>query len=43
MNAENIAIREKLKKKLPPARFEHTLGVCYMSVALAMRWGGGYP
>ncbi|WP_194609185.1 bis(5'-nucleosyl)-tetraphosphatase (symmetrical) YqeK [Clostridium vitabionis] len=39
MNAENIAIREKLKKKLPPARFEHTLGVCYMSVALAMRWG----
>jgi predicted HD superfamily hydrolase involved in NAD metabolism len=39
MHAENIAIREKLKKKLPPARYEHTLGVCYMSVALAMRWG----
>lgn len=39
MRGKMIEIREKLKKKLPPARYEHTLGVCYMSIALAMRYG----
>lgn len=39
MRPEHVEIREKLKKKLKPSRYEHTLGVCYTSVALAMRWG----
>lgn len=33
-------IRHKLKKKLDPQRYEHTLGVSFTSAALAMRWGG---
>ena len=39
MKPEHVEIREKLKKKLKPSRYEHTLGVCYTAVALAMRWG----
>ncbi|MBP3209817.1 MAG: bis(5'-nucleosyl)-tetraphosphatase (symmetrical) YqeK [Oscillospiraceae bacterium] len=39
MCPEHVEIREKLKKKLKPSRYEHTLGVCYTAVALAMRWG----
>ena len=33
-------IRHKLKKKLDPMRYEHTLGVSFTAAALAMRWGG---
>lgn len=33
-------IRHKLKKKLDPTRYEHTLGVSFTAAALAMRWGG---
>ena len=37
---ENVLeIRGKLKKKLEPARYEHTLGVAYTAMCLAMRYG----
>lgn len=39
MNEHNVIIREQLKEKLNAYRYEHVLGVAYMSVALAMRWG----
>lgn len=40
MDNERIAlIKKKLVKKLPPARYEHTLGVAYTAAALAMRYG----
>lgn len=39
MRPDNIKIREHLKKKLSTSRYEHTLGVAYTSVALAMRYG----
>ena len=39
MYREIIAIRKHLKKKLSPSRFEHTLGVSYTCMALAMRYG----
>ena len=39
MITEIIDIRNKLKKKLNPDRFEHTLGVSYTAVCLAMRYG----
>lgn len=39
MKEEVIEIRKKLKKKLNPKRYEHTLGVAYTSQALAMRYG----
>ncbi len=39
MTETSVRIREKLKEKLKPSRYEHTLGVCYTSIALAMRWG----
>lgn len=39
MKADKIAIRKHLKKKLAPERYEHTLGVCYTAIALAMRYG----
>lgn len=32
-------IRKKLKKKLTPDRYEHSLSVSYTAVALAMRYG----
>lgn len=32
-------IRKKLKKKLEPGRYEHSLSVSYTAVALAMRYG----
>ena len=38
MNTQTIEIRKKLKKKLDPMRFEHTLGVTYTCQALAMRY-----
>lgn len=34
-----LEIREKLKKRLEPARYEHTLGVAYTAVCLAMKYG----
>ena len=39
MQNDSIKIREHLKKKLNPARYEHTLGVCYTCMALAMKYG----
>ena len=39
MREEVIEIRKKLKKKLNPKRYEHTLGVAYTAQALAMRYG----
>ncbi|MDY2629686.1 MAG: bis(5'-nucleosyl)-tetraphosphatase (symmetrical) YqeK [Lachnospiraceae bacterium] len=33
------AIRKRLKKKLTPERYEHSLSVSYTAVALAMRYG----
>lgn len=39
MKEEVIEIRKKLKKKLNPKRYEHTLGVAYTAQALAMRYG----
>lgn len=33
------AIRKRLKKKLTPDRYEHSLSVSYTAVALAMRYG----
>lgn len=39
MNVEKIEfIKAGLKKKLTPARFEHTLGVAYTAASLAMRY-----
>lgn len=39
MDKNILAIREDLKKKLKPARYEHTLSVSYTCMALAMRYG----
>ena len=37
---ENILyIRKQLKKKLDPERYEHTLGVAYTAMCLAMKYG----
>ncbi len=36
---EFVKIREHLKGKLHPMRYEHTLGVSYTCIALAMRYG----
>lgn len=33
-------IRSQLQKRLKPHRYEHTLGVSYTAVCLAMRYGG---
>lgn len=40
MKAENIEdITDKLKKKLTPGRFTHTMGVAYTAACMAMRFG----
>lgn len=39
MRKEIRKIREELQKKLSPGRYEHTLGVSYTCMALAMRYG----
>ena len=39
MKEDISAIRKKLKKKLPPDRYEHSLSVSYTAMALAMRYG----
>ena len=38
-NDEILYIRRRLKKKMDEDRFEHTIGVAYTSVCLAMRYG----
>ena len=39
MDERITQIRKHLKKKLTPMRFEHTLGVSYTCMALAMKYG----
>ncbi len=39
MNSNILYIRMKLKEKLDEDRYEHTLGVSYTAVCLAMRYG----
>lgn len=39
VNDEILYIRDSLKKKMDEDRFEHTIGVAYTSVCLAMRYG----
>ena len=40
MRSEDIEyITEKLKKKLTPGRFTHTMGVAYTAACMAMRFG----
>ena len=39
MHEDIGTIRKHLKKKLTPSRYEHTLGVSYTAVALAMKYG----
>ena len=39
MQATIVNIRKNLKKKLDPARYEHTLGVAYTAMCLAMKYG----
>lgn len=39
MDSRIPEIRKHLKKKLSPSRYEHTLGVSYTCMALAMRYG----
>ena len=41
MNDRVPMIRKKLKEKLKPSRYEHTLSVSFTCMALAMRYG--YP
>ena len=38
MDERITEIRKHLKKKLNPMRYEHTLGVSYTCMALAMRY-----
>ena len=38
-NQEFIRIRGRLKEKLSPMRYEHTLGVSFTCISLAMRYG----
>lgn len=39
MDERITMIRKRLKKKLFPNRYEHSLGVSYTAIALAMRYG----
>lgn len=39
MNQDIFSIRKNLQDKLNPLRYEHTLSVSYMCMALAMRYG----
>ena len=38
MNEQIPYFRQRLQEKLPPMRYEHSLGVSYTAVALAMRY-----
>lgn len=39
MNEQIFELREQLQQRLPPMRYEHTLSVSYICIALAMRYG----
>lgn len=39
MDQRVMELRRKLKDKLPPARYEHSLSVSFTAMALAMRYG----
>ncbi|MBS6645338.1 MAG: bis(5'-nucleosyl)-tetraphosphatase (symmetrical) YqeK [Clostridiaceae bacterium] len=39
MDSQILAIREKLKNKLDPMRYEHSISVSYTCMNLAMRYG----
>ncbi len=39
MNEQIPYFRQRLQEKLPPMRYEHSLGVSYTAMALAMRYG----
>lgn len=39
MKQDTEEIRKSLKRKLAADRYEHTIGVCYTAVCLAMRYG----
>ena len=39
MNKEAVAIRKHLRSKLNPTRYEHTLGVAFTCICLAMKYG----
>ena len=38
MNDQIPYFRQRLQEKLPPMRYEHSLGVAYTAMALAMRY-----
>ena len=38
MNEQIPYFRQRLQEKLPPMRYEHSLGVSYTAMALAMRY-----
>lgn len=40
MNEQIPLLRERLKEKLSPSRYEHSLSVSYTCISLAMRYGG---
>lgn len=39
MHYDILKIRKKIRSSLDPVRYEHTLGVSYMCIALAMKYG----
>lgn len=39
MNEQVLLFRERLQQKLTPLRYEHSIGVSYTAMALAMRYG----
>lgn len=39
MNEQIATLRKQLKSKLDPMRYEHSIGVSYTCIALAMRYG----
>ncbi|RGY95269.1 bis(5'-nucleosyl)-tetraphosphatase (symmetrical) YqeK [Clostridium sp. AM58-1XD] len=39
MNDQVLLFRERLQQKLDPMRYEHSIGVSYTAMALAMRYG----
>ena len=39
MNEQVLLYRERLQQKLDPMRYEHSIGVSYTAMALAMRYG----
>lgn len=39
VSGQIVKFREQLQSKLSPSRYEHTIGVAYTCIALAMRYG----